>query len=95
MLNTVKMAVKISSSLVVRLRCGASGSAPEVPLRLDRWSAAYTWPVICIWSEYYCVYAFVYAVYRVFSLTWPASMQIVGTKESVCIRKEFNSHRIG
>ena len=33
--------------------------------------------------------------YRVFSLTWPASMQIVGTKESVCIRKEFNSHRIG
>ena len=31
--------------------------------------------------------------YRVFSLTWPASMQIYWTKESVCIRKEFNSHR--
>ena len=33
--------------------------------------------------------------YRVFSLTWPASMQMYGTKESVCIRKEFNSHRTG
>ena len=33
--------------------------------------------------------------YRVFSLTWPASMHIFGTKESVCIRKEFNSQRIG
>ena len=22
-------------------------------------------------------------------------MQIIGTKESICIRKEFNSHRIG
>ena len=35
---------------------------------------------------------------RAFSLTWPASMQIYqiyGNKESVCIRKEFNSHRIG
>ena len=32
---------------------------------------------------------------RVFSLTWPASMQIFGTKEFVCIRKEFNSQRIG
>ena len=33
--------------------------------------------------------------YKVFSLTLPASMQIIGTKESVCIRKEFNSQRIG
>ena len=33
--------------------------------------------------------------YKVFSLTWPASMQIYWNKESVCIRKEFNSHRIG
>ena len=29
-----------------------------------------------------------------FSLTWPTSMQIYWTKESVCIRKKFNSHRI-
>ena len=35
------------------------------------------------------------AYYRVFSLTWPTSMQIYGTKESVCVRREFNSHRIG
>ena len=34
-------------------------------------------------------------LYRVFSLTWPASMQIYGNKRSVCIRKEFNSQRIG
>ena len=33
-------------------------------------------------------------VKRAFSLTWPASMQIYGTKESVYIRKEFNSQRI-
>ena len=33
--------------------------------------------------------------YSVFSLTWPASMEIHGTKESVYIRKEFNSHRTG
>ena len=31
--------------------------------------------------------------YRVFSLTWSASMHI-GTKGGVCIRKELNSHRI-
>ena len=32
--------------------------------------------------------------YRVFSLTWPASMQIYwNKKKSVCIRKEFNSQR--
>ena len=31
---------------------------------------------------------------RAFSLTWPASMQFIGTKESVYIRQEFNSHRI-
>ena len=30
-----------------------------------------------------------------FSLTWPASTQFIGTKQSVYIRKEFNSHRIG
>ena len=34
-------------------------------------------------------------LYRVFSLTWPASTQIYWKKESVCIRKEFNSQRIG
>ena len=34
-------------------------------------------------------------IYRVFSLTWPASMQVIETKESVRIRKEFNSQRIG
>ena len=34
--------------------------------------------------------------YRVFSLTWPASVcKFIGTKESVYIRKEFNSQRIG
>ena len=34
--------------------------------------------------------------YRVFSLTWPTSMyKFIGTKESVSIRKEFNSHRTG
>ena len=34
--------------------------------------------------------------YSVFSLTWPASVCIfIGTKESVYIRKEFNSHRTG
>ena len=30
-----------------------------------------------------------------FSLTWPASTQFIGTKQSVYIRKEFNSHKIG
>ena len=34
-------------------------------------------------------------VYRVFSITWPAPMQIYRNKRSVCIRKEFNSQRIG
>ena len=34
-------------------------------------------------------------VYRVFSLTWPTFTQIYWKKESVCIRKEFNSHRTG
>ena len=33
--------------------------------------------------------------YRVFSLTWPDLCKFIGTKESVCIRKEFNSQRIG
>ena len=28
-----------------------------------------------------------------FSLTWPASMQIYWNKRKCCIRKEFNSHR--
>ena len=32
--------------------------------------------------------------YRAFSLTWPASVcKFIRTKESVYIRKEFNSHR--
>ena len=34
--------------------------------------------------------------YRVFSLKWPPSLcKFIGTKESVYIRKEFNSHRTG
>ena len=33
--------------------------------------------------------------YRAFSLTWPSAMQMFGTKESVHIRKEFKSQRIG
>ena len=33
--------------------------------------------------------------YRTFSLTLPAFMLFNGTKGSVCIRKEFNSYRIG
>ena len=33
--------------------------------------------------------------YREFSLTWPASMQIFGTKEGAYIGKGINSHRIG
>ena len=33
--------------------------------------------------------------YRAFSLTWAASKQIFWKKESVYIRKEFNSHSIG
>ena len=33
--------------------------------------------------------------YRAFSLTWLTSMQFIGTKESVYIRKELNSHRTG
>ena len=32
---------------------------------------------------------------RAFSVTCPASMQIIGTKGNVYIIKEFNSHRIG
>ena len=32
--------------------------------------------------------------YKAFSITWPASMQIYGTKESVYIGKGINSHRI-
>ena len=32
--------------------------------------------------------------YRAFSLTWPASLQFIGTKESVYIKKDYNSHRI-
>ena len=33
--------------------------------------------------------------YRVFSLTWPAYMQIYCNKRGVWIRKEFNSQRTG
>ena len=33
--------------------------------------------------------------YRVFSLTWPACMQIYCNKRSVCIRKKFNSQKTG
>ena len=34
-------------------------------------------------------------IYRLFSLTWPASMQIYWNKRKCCIRNEFNSQRIG
>ena len=34
-------------------------------------------------------------IYRTFSLKWHSAMQLTATKESVYIRKEFNSHRIG
>ena len=38
-------------------------------------------------------------IYRAFSLawliTWPAALEIHWTKENICIRKRFNSHRIG
>ena len=37
----------------------------------------------------------VFKGYRVFSLTWPALCKFIGTKENVCIRKQFNSQRIG
>ena len=30
-----------------------------------------------------------------FFLSWPTAVQIIGTKENVYLRKEFNSHRIG
>ena len=32
---------------------------------------------------------------RAFLPTWPASMQIYWNRRTVCIRKEFNSQRIG
>ena len=32
--------------------------------------------------------------YRAFSLTRPVSLQFIGTKESVYIRKDYNSHKI-
>ena len=42
--------------------------------------------ILCRWKKNY----------RVFSLTWPASVdKFIGTKESVYIRKEFNFHSIG
>ena len=53
------------------------------------------------WADlwpFYGKYCKRFSLYRAFSLTWPASMQIYqiyGNKESVYIRKEFNSHRIG
>ena len=40
------------------------------------------------------VYGLSMILYRVFSLTWPVSMQIYWNKKRVCIRKEFNSQRI-
>ena len=36
-----------------------------------------------------------WTVYRAFSVTWLCICKFMGTKESVCIRKEINSHRIG
>ena len=55
----------------------------------ERTEGAAKYDGFSLWVKIIC------RTYRVFSLTWPASMQIYGTKESVCIRKEFNSHRIG
>ena len=40
-------------------------------------------------------FTFAQITYRVFSLTWPDLCKFIGTKESFCIRKEFNSQRIG
>ena len=34
-------------------------------------------------------------VYRAFSLTWLALCKSIGTKGSIYVRKDFNSHRIG
>ena len=58
------------------------------------------WILIYSFSDTHYVWAACglrWKFYGVFSLTWPTSMQIynIGTKESVCIRKEFNSHRTG
>ena len=55
----------------------------------ERTEGAAKYDGFSLWVKIIC------RTYRVFSLTWPASMQIYGTKESVCIRKEFNSHRTG
>ena len=54
-------------------------------------------PWVDLWP-FYGKYCKRFSLYRAFSLTWPASMQIYqiyGNKESVYIGKEFNSHRIG
>ena len=37
----------------------------------------------------------VFRLYRAFSLTWPASMQIYWNKRKRFHKKEFNSNRIG
>ena len=41
-----------------------------------------------------CIMGNVEVAYRAFSPTWPVC-EFIGTKESVGIRKEFNSHRTG
>lgn len=38
---------------------------------------------------------FLYLMSSMSSLSWPAHIQIIRTKGSVCIRKELNSHKIG
>ena len=38
---------------------------------------------------------FLYLMSSMSSLSWPAHIQIIRTKASVCIRKELNSHKIG
>ena len=50
------------------------------------------WADLWPFYEKYCKR---FSLYRAFSLTWPASMQIYGNKDSVYIRKEFNSRRTG
>ena len=50
------------------------------------------------WADLWPFYGKYYkrfSLYRAFSRTWPAPMQIYRSKESIYIRKEFNSRRIG
>ena len=61
---------------------------------LSGWIGSYIYMVFC-WPTFSLMFLQYTSTYRVFSLTWPASMQIIITNEIVCIRKQFNSKRIG